>query len=100
MPRSYDLSDRYAEPDMAIVDYMLRGVTPPEPPGFAERLAVIRKLAGTMSDRQIGERIGKCQRTVLRWRKRWGIRGLEAGQFNGATRPVDPLLPGKVRQGM
>lgn len=100
MPRSYDLTGRYEDPDMVVVDYMLRGVTPPSPPGFAERLAVIRKLAGTMSDRQIGERIGKCQRTVLRWRKRWGIRGLRAGHFNGATRPVEPVLPGKSRQGM
>jgi hypothetical protein len=100
MPRNYDLTGRYEDPDMVIVDYLLREVTPPSPPGFAERLAVVRKLAGHMSDRQIGERIGRDQRTVLRWRRRWQIPGLRKGQFNGATRPVDPILPGKARQGM
>jgi len=100
MPRSYDLTGRYDEPDMAIVDYLIRGVTPPEPPGFAERLAVIQKLAGHESDRQIGARIGRSQRTVLRWRKRWEIAGLRKGKFNGATRPVDPVYETKARQGM
>jgi hypothetical protein len=100
MPRNYDLADRYIDPDMVIVDYLLRGVTPPSPPGFAERLAVVRKLSGSMSDRQIGERIGRDKRTVQRWRRRWNITGLRRGVFNGATRPVEPILLGKRRQGM
>lgn len=96
-----DYRTRYEHPDPAIVEYLVRGMTPPGEPSFADRLEAIRRLARLrFSDRQIGERVGRCQRTVLRWRRKWGINGLPRGRINGATRPVDPLLPGKIRQGM
>ena len=66
-------------PDMAVVDAMCRGFSPSRPPTDAERLLVVRHLAGKMSDEAIGARIGRSQRHVQRLRAAFGIVGQPRG---------------------
>lgn len=67
-------------PDMAIVDAMCRGFTPARPPTSWERLVVVRHLAKRgYTDREIGARIGRSARTVLRLRREFGIAGQPVG---------------------
>lgn len=91
--RDYD--SRYQEYDEVQVVRMMRHAWrngQDDPPSFGDRLEAVRRLARAgLSDAQIGERIGRSTRQVVRMRARWGIRGLPVGT-NGATRPVLPQV--------
>lgn len=92
-----DHLSRYQTYDEAMVDRLTRGVAPPSKPSFGDRREAIRRMAASgLSDSQIAERfpVPITQRTVLRYRSRFGIKGLPRG-LCGQTRPVDPCLTGK-----
>lgn len=92
---SRDYDSRYREYDEDQVIRMMRNdwrAGQPDPPGFADRLEAVRRMAAAgLSDTQMGERIGRSPRQVLRLRVRWGVKGLPLGT-NGATRPVMPVV--------
>jgi hypothetical protein len=100
---SRDYDSRYREYDEDQVFRMMRGdwrSGQPDPPGFADRLEAVRRMAAAgLSDTQMGERIGRSPRQVLRLRVRWGIRGLPLGT-NGATRPVMPVVWARTPDGV
>lgn len=102
MTTTRDYSRRYDRHNEAQVLRMMHGHWRkglPDPPGFADRLEAIRRLAAArLSDKQIGERIGRSARQVLRMRARWGIDGLPLGT-NGATRPVLPQVWVRMEDG-
>lgn len=78
---------RNLPPDMTVVDALCRGVHPLPASTYADRKAAIEHLARNgYSDGQIGTRIGRSARTVLRVRTEHGIRGLPVGT-NGLTMP-------------
>jgi hypothetical protein len=66
-------------PDMTVVDALARGVTPSRPPTRAERLIVIRHLAGRLADAEIAKRVGLSHRQVSRIRSQHEIAGLPRG---------------------